>query len=530
MASMTGRPIDRRSFVARLSLAAGALCLDPQLLAQPSRTAERPPNIVVILADDVGYGDLSCYGATAVHTPRLDALARGGLRFTNAHSDAATCTPSRYAMLTGSYAWRRDGIQVLPGDAKSLIEPGQPTIASVLKHAGYATGLVGKWHIGLGGGSIDWNGDIRPGPCEAGFDDAFFFAATADRVPTVYIHNHRVVNLDPADPIAVSYGAKIGSEPTGKEQPDLLKMPLTQGHDGTIVDGISRIGFMTGGKAARWVDEDMAATFTGKAVEFIEKNHEKPFLLYFTPSDIHVPRAPAKTFAGSNACGVRCDVISQLDWSVGQVLDTLRRLGLEENTLVLFTSDNGPVVNDGYDDGADRKIGAHKPAGPWRGGKYAIQEGGTRMPMIVRWKGHVKPGTASEALVSQVDLLASFATLTHQPAPKTDGQNMLPALLGQSKQGRESLVEEADVLAIVEGKWKLVDRSQHPGSTVRSRPVQESPSEANALRFWNQPPYPSAPLELYDLSADPYELHNLADKLPDVVERLRKKLAAVRQS
>ena len=302
----------------------------------------RRPNIVIILADDVGYGDLSCYGATSVHTPNIDSLAASGLRFTDAHTDAATCTPSRYAMLTGRYAWRRDGIAVLPGDAKSLIEPGQTTVATVLKSAGYATGLVGKWHVGLGDGAIDWNGEIKPGPCELGFDDAFFFAATADRVPTVYIHDHRVVNLDPADPITVSYKTKVGSEPTGKEDPQLLKMKLSEGHDGTIVDGISRIGFMTGGKAARWKDEDMAATFTQKAVEFIEQHQHAPFLLYFTPSDIHVPRAPASQFAGHESCGVRCDVIDQLDWSVGRVLDTLRRLHLDENTLVLFTSDNGP--------------------------------------------------------------------------------------------------------------------------------------------------------------------------------------------
>lgn len=527
MASMEGT-VDRRRFLKTCGLAASAVCLQPLLLAQQPRPAKRQPNIVVILADDVGYGDLSCYGASVVHTPRLDAMARNGLRFTNAHSDAATCTPSRYAMLTGQYAWRRDGIQVLPGDAKSLIEPGQPTIASVLKQAGYATGLVGKWHVGLGDGKIDWNGDIRPGPCEVGFDEAFFFAATADRVPTVYIHDHRVVNLDPNDPIRVSYSDKIGTEPTGKDDPALLKMKLTQGHDGTIVDGISRIGFMTGGKAARWVDEDMAATFTGKAVKFIEGHKDKPFLLYFTPSDIHVPRAPGKDFAGKNSCGVRCDVISQLDWSVGQVLDALHRLGLEENTLVLFTSDNGPVVNDGYDDGADRKLDGHKPAGPWRGGKYSIQEGGTRMPMIVQWKGYVQHGV-SDALVSQVDLLASVAALVHQPTPKGDGENMLPALLGQSKQGRASLVEEADVLAIVEGKWKLIDRTQHPGNTLRTRPAQESPSDANAMRFWAQPAYPTAPLELYDLSTDPYERHNLAAQQPELVQRLQRQLAAIRK-
>jgi arylsulfatase A-like enzyme len=480
----------------------------------------------VILSDDVGYGDLSCYGATHVHTPRIDAIAATGLRFTQAHSDAATCTPSRYAMLTGSYAWRHDGVQILPGDARLLIETNQATIPSVLKSAGYTTGLVGKWHIGLGNGEIDWNGEIKPGPCEVGFDDAFFFAATADRVPTVYIHNHRVVNLDPKDPIQVSYAHKVGNEPTGKEDPELLKMKLSEGHDGTIVDGISRIGFMTGGKSALWKDEEMAATFTGKAVEFIEKNQHHPFLLYFTPSDIHVPRAPAAQFAGKNACGVRCDVLNQLDWSVGQVLDTLKRLHLDENTLVLFTSDNGPIVNDGYDDGSDRMLDGHKPAGPFRGGKYTILEGGTTMPFIMCWPGHIKPGV-SAALISQVDLLASFAALVHQPVPKGDAEdsiNVLPALLGKSQTGVDFLVEEATVLAIREGKWKLIDPSQRPAAHPAARKPRPDAASATTDARGN----PTSRMELYDIVDDPHETSDLAAKYPDVVERLRKKLAAIR--
>src|SRR5580698_9505708 len=316
-------PLDRRLFLQQLAAVSATLAM-VDLWSIASAKPQQKPNIVVILSDDVGYGDLSCYGATHVQTPQIDALAAAGLRFTQAHSDAATCTPSRYAMLTGSYAWRHDGVQILPGDAKLLIERDQSTIASVLKSAGYTTGLVGKWHIGLGEGTIDWNGEIKPGPCELGFDDAFFFAATADRVPTVYIHNHRIVNLDPSDPIQVSYVEKVGTEPTGKEDPELLKMKLSEGHDGTIVDGVSRIGFMTGGKSARWKDEEMAATFTGKAVEFIEKNQQRPFFLCFTPSDIHVPRIPAAQFAGKSDCGVRCDVIKQLGWSVGRILAALK--------------------------------------------------------------------------------------------------------------------------------------------------------------------------------------------------------------
>ena len=525
MTTLTQR-FDRRSFLKQLAKVAVAISLSAVCYPAATPGARKKPNIIVILSDDIGFGDISCYGATHVHTPRIDSMAAEGLRFTDAHSDAATCTPSRYALLTGSYAWRRDGIQVLPGDANLLIDPQQPTVASELKSAEYVTGLVGKWHVGLGDGKIDWNGEIKPGPREVGFDEAFFFSATADRVPTVYVQGRHVVNLDPNDPIFVSYGNKIGTDPTGKEDPDLLKMKLSEGHDGTIVDGISRIGFETGGNAARWKDEEMAQTFTAKAVDFIEKNQHKPFFLYFAPSDIHVPRVPAPQFAGKNECGVRCDVIDQLDWSVGQVLDTLKRLHLEEDTLVLFTSDNGPVVNDGYDDGSDRKLDGHKPAGPFRGGKYTIFEGGTTIPLIVRWKGHVKSGV-SNALISQVDLLASFAALVHQPVPAgsaIDSQNVLPALLGKSFHGRDSLIEEAQVLAIREGKWKLIDRSQRPGAYPRpAPPANQKDAAGDTLRA-----YPTAPLELYDISVDPGERNNLAAQYPDIVERLRSKLAQTR--
>ena len=500
--------------------------------------SSRKPNIVVILADDLGFGDLSCYGATHVQSPAIDALARSGIRFTNAHADAATCTPSRYAMLTGTYAWRRDGIHVLPGDAKSLIELGQTTVASVLKSAGYATGFVGKWHIGLGDGPIDWNSEIKPGPCELGFDDAFFFAATADRVPTVFIHNHRVVGLDPKDPIRVSYGPKIGDEPTGRENPEMLKQKLSEGHDGTIVDGISRIGTMTGGKAARWKDEEIAATFTNKACEFIEQNKDRPFLLYFTPSDIHVPRAPAATFAGKNACGVRCDVINQLDWSVSRITETLKKHNLTEDTLIVFTSDNGPVVNDGYDDGSDRRLDGHKPAGPLRGGKYSIYEGGTREPFLVSWPAKIKPGV-SPALISQLDLLRSLAVIAGAKVPggaAPDSIDVSAALLGRTEKGREVLVEEADVLAIRDIRWKLVVRSQRPGTQPAKgdgMPPTSGPALTNYRRAhtlhepWTSA-LPAAPIELYDLANDPGETRNVAEEHSDIVERLRSRLIAIR--
>lgn len=528
--------MNRREFSRWLAVI-GAGTISTRFNALAESTELRAPNIVVILSDDVGYGDVGSYGGVNVSTPNIDALARGGLRFTDAHADAATCTPSRYAMLTGQYAWRRDDVQILPGDAASLIRPGTETIASMLKRAGYATGLVGKWHLGLGEGSIDWNGEIKPGPCEIGFDDAFFFAATADRVPTVYIHNHRVVNLDPSDPIRVSYDRKIGDEPTGREDPELLKMKLSEGHDGTIVNGISRIGFMTGGKAARWNDATMARTFTDKACDFIETHKNHPFLLYFTPSDIHVPHAPAKAFAGKSECGIRCDTILQLDDCVGRVMRKLEEHHLTENTLVIFTSDNGPVVNDGYDDNSVAQLGAHKPAGPWRGGKYSVYEGGTRLPLITYWPGHIRHGV-SDALISQVDMLRSLASLVHVDVPEDearDSRDELPVLLGRSDKGRDSLIEEALFLSIREGQWKLVDRTQRPGSRVRPpwKPLHGVAAEnakKTEQRFMpGAKDYPEAEIELYDLSTDPGETKNVAASHPDIVAHLRDLLMQTRK-
>ena len=238
----------------RLTLA-GLLIAGSLGSGQPAGAAgvSTRPNIVLILADDLGFGDTGCYGATKIPTPNVDRLGREGLRFTDAHATSATCTPSRYALLTGQYPWRKPGTGVLPGNAPLIIDPNHATLASILKHGGYQTGIVGKWHLGLGGpGGADWNGDIKPGPNELGFGYSFIMAATGDRVPCVYIENHSVVGLDPKDPISVSYGTPVGDEPTGREHPELLKMGLSVGHDGTIIDGISRIGFMTGGKAARW--------------------------------------------------------------------------------------------------------------------------------------------------------------------------------------------------------------------------------------------------------------------------------------
>ena len=486
-------------------------------LAASTLSAQTRPNIVVILTDDLGYGDVSAYGATALKTPNIDRLAQEGLRFTDAHAPAGTCTPSRYSLLTGEYAWRKPGTGVLPGDAALIIDPGRTTLPSMLRRAGYATGVVGKWHLGLGpAGGPDWNHDITPGPNDVGFDYAFIMAATGDRVPTVYIENRRVVGLDPSDPIIVSYDHPVGEWPTGRNHPELLKMQASHGHDQTIVNGIGRIGYVTGGRSALWIDETMADEFTRRAVSFIEGHRDQPFFLYFATHDPHVPRAPNSRFAGATALGPRGDAIVEADWCVGEILKTLDRLNLTANTLVLFTSDNGPVVDDGYRDDAVEKLGSHRPGGPYRGGKYSIFEAGTRVPWIVTWPGHVARGV-SDALVSQVDLLASLAAFTGQTLPDEAGPDsfdVMPALLGQSRLRRAELVEQGGGLGLRIGTWKYIEPSNRPKFNVQTR---------TELGHDSMP-------QLYDLAADPGEMRNLATQEPDRVKAMAARLAVVRQA
>jgi arylsulfatase A-like enzyme len=497
--------------IRHLCLAVVVLSLAPAF----ARAADRP-NIVLVYADDLGYGDSSAYGATAIRTPNIDRLAAAGLRFTDGHAPAATCTPSRYALLTGEYAWRRPGTNVLPGDAALVIDPSRTTLASMLKRAGYATGIVGKWHLGLGPtGGPDWNGVIAPGPNELGFDEAFIMAATGDRVPTVYIENRRIVGLDASDPITVSYDHPVGDWPTGKEHPELLTMRSSHGHDQTIVNGIGRIGYMTGGKAALWKDPEMAQVFAGRATAFIERHKDEPFFLYAASHDPHVPRVPHPRFKGATALGPRGDAIVQFDWQLGEILDTLDRLHLSEKTLVIFTSDNGPVVDDGYKDEALEKLDGHRPAGPYRGGKYSRFEGGTRVPWVVRWPGGVKPGV-SGALVCQVDLLASLAAFAGQslaPADAPDSANVLDALLGRSATGRQDLVEQGWGLALRQGSWKYIEPG---GGTYDANTRTELGGGPSA--------------QLYDLSADPGETKNIAAAHPDRVAAMRAELAHLRQA
>ena len=503
----------RQTLIIMLFLLLAGLITLPAVAFAASR---RNPNIVLIYTDDVGYGDLSCYGAQQISTPQLDRLAAEGLRFTDAHCTSATCTPSRFGLLTGQYPWRRARARILRGDAPLLIAPGTHTIASVLKSVGYSTAVVGKWHLGLGDGNVDWNAEVKPGPLEIGFDYSFLIPATGDRVPCVYLENYRVVGLDPADPITVSYGMPIPGEPTGKTHPELLKMRPSRGHNMSIVNGISRKGHMKGGKSALWVDEDMADVITERAVKFIAEQSEKeaPFFLFFSTHDIHVPRAPHSRFVGKSNCGPRGDTMVEIDWCVGELSKALAKHGFADNTLILFSSDNGPVLDDGYQDDAIEKRNGHEPAGPWRAGKYSSFEGGTRVPLIAHYPKVIEPGVSS-ALFSQVDLLASLAELTGATLPAAagpDSLNALPALIGKDKTGRGDLVSQGGGLSLRVGPWKYIP----PGQKILDGlgPWKRANSGATGM--------------LFNVELDPGETTNLVDKHPRRAKEFAARLKAIR--
>lgn len=476
--------------------------------------AESKPNIVIIYADDLGYGDIGVNGAKGVKTPNIERLAHNGVNFTDAHCSAATCTPSRFSLLTGCYGFRNNAA-VLPGDAPLIIDPAKGTLPSMLKKAGYTTGVVGKWHLGLGSGMVNWNEEIKPGPREIGFDYSFLIPATGDRVPCVFVENQKVVGVDPADPIMVSYGSEIDGYPTGTAHPEMLKVKADLQHSNTIVNGVSRIGYMSGGKNSLWKDENFPFTLTKKASAFIDENKSHPFFLYLAFHDIHVPRRPNEEFTGASTMGARGDAIAQMDWCVGEVVKHLEELGLAKNTLIIFSSDNGPILDDGYDDKAVEMLGDHRPAGPYSGAKYSILEAGTRMPTIVFWPGKVNPGTSS-ALLTQVDLYASLANLVGQqvvPGDAIDSRNHLDAWLGRSERGREYLLEEAYTLALRKGDWKYI-RPQSGGTPdwMKNKHVNSGLSSE---------------IQLFNLKDDVSETNNVAKDHPEIVAELSQKLDSI---
>lgn len=470
------------------------------------------PNIILIYADDLGYGDMGAYGTTELKTPNLDNLANRGMRFTNGYATSATCTPSRYALLTGIYPWRNNRAKILPGTAPLIIDTSQATLPKMLKRQGYHTGIVGKWHLGLGHGNVDWNTKIAPGPNEVGFDYSNILAATQDRVPTVYIENGHVVNLDSNDPIEVDYTKNFPGEPTGLENPELLKMKWHHGHNNSIVNGIPRIGFMKGGEAAQWIDEDMADYFLTQAQDYVQKHKNAPFFLYYALQQPHVPRTPHPRFVGKSGMGPRGDVIIEADWVVGQLIKTLETEELLENTLILFSSDNGPVVNDGYYDQSVEKLGNHKPAGKLRGGKYSLFEAGTRVPFFTYWKGKISPGV-SDALVSQLDLFSSLASLVGSDESTDDSKDLMDVLLGKTQIGRDELVIEATSrTAFRKGDWVMI-------------PPYEGPAiNANVnIELANADEY-----QLYDLGEDIGQQTNLAKKEPEKLQEMITTFEAIR--
>lgn len=462
------------------------------------------PNIIIIYADDLGYGELGAYGATELKTPNLDKIANGGMKFTNGYASSATCTPSRYALLTGVYPWRNKSAKILPGTAPLIIDTDQMTIPKMLKQKGYKTGIVGKWHLGLGSGNVNWNEKVTPGPNEVGFDYSYIMAATQDRVPTVYIENGGVVNLDSNDPIEINYQNNFPGEPTGMDNPEMLKMKWHHGHYNSIVNGISRIGFMKGGETAKWVDEDMADTFLNEAQRYVKNNKEQPFFLYYALQQPHVPRTPHPRFVGSSGMGPRGDVIVEADWCIGEFIKTLEKEGLLENTLIVFSSDNGPVINDGYYDDSVEKLGEHKPAGPLRGGKYSLFEAGTRVPLVTYWKGKIKPGV-SEAIISQVDLLASLSKLVESDVQSQDSKELLNVLLGESSEGREELILEASTrTALRKGDWAMIPPYDGPAI-----------SKFVNIELGNSDGY-----QLYNLKDDLGQQRNLANVNPEKLEEM----------
>jgi arylsulfatase A-like enzyme len=514
--------------------------------SEQTSSAPNKPNIIVIMADDLGYGDLSCYGATAVQTPNIDRLSREGLRFTSGYCSASTCTPTRYSLLTGTYAFRVKKTGVAPPNSPALIQPGTITMPSMLQQAGYATSVVGKWHLGLGAGSgPDWNHELKPGPLDIGFDHCLILPTTNDRVPQVYVQDRRVMNLDDKDPLWVGDEKPSPNHPTGQSHRHLLRMDWSHGHNQTIHNGIGRIGFYTGGMKARFRDEDLVDKWTTACQDWIricsgkasldkskqsvgqeqdskERSRQgaaaKPFFLFFASHDIHVPRMVHERFQGKTSLGPRGDAILEFDWSVGEILKTLDECDLAKNTLVLLTSDNGPVLDDGYHDEAIEKLGDHKPAGPFRGGKYNIYEGGTRTPFIARWPGTIQPGISDEVVCS-IDLPSSLAALSGVSLPSDaclDSFNVLDALLGKpSAKGREHLLQQdngtSGNFGFRVGNWKLQRHASGKSSNVELR-----------LSTSKQPL-----LQLFDLSKDPAEKEDLSQQHPEIVKRLDEQLSKI---
>jgi arylsulfatase A-like enzyme len=468
------------------------------------------PNIIILYADDLGFGDLGCYGAKDLPTPNIDSLAENGIKFNQAYATAATCTPSRYSLLTGEYPWRNPRASILRGDAAQLIEPNDYCLPKLLKKANYKTGIVGKWHLGLGNGSINWNDEIEGTPNDVGFDYSHILAATNDRTPCVYIHNRHVENLDHNDPLEVTYerDKAFPEIPTPKTHPELCEI---KGHHGCIVNGIPRLGYMRGGKSATWDDKTMSDVFLSKALQFVKENQQDPFFLYYAFHQPHAPRIPSPRFAGASPMGPRGDVIIELDWCVGELIKELEVLGQKENTIIIFSSDNGPVLFDAYHDNSIELAGGHKPAGPLRGGKYSSYDGGTHVPFILSYPAMVD-ASESNAIVSQMDLYATFSELLNIPLSDNEAVDSFPlinAFFGKSQEGREDIALQGSMKNNIYRHKNTIYIPKKEGDTHHYSGIELGNSK--------QP-------QLYDISVDIGQQKDIAIENDELLKTCKNKL------
>jgi arylsulfatase A-like enzyme len=480
-----------------IPLLVGVLC------SCTTKTTDSKPNFIIIYADDLGYGDVSSYGLGTLQTPNIDKIANNGSRFTNGYSSSATCSPSRYALMTGTYPWRNKRAKILTG-ANLIIDTTEMTLPKMFKEEGYQTAIIGKWHLGLGDSKINYNKKISPGPNEVGFDFSYIMPDTQDRVPTVYMKNGEVVNLNPEDPIEVSFEKNFEGEPTGKDNPELLSMMWHHGHNGSIVNGVPRIGFMRGGQDAKWSDIDMADEFLNQTKKYISEVKDKPFFLYYTLQQPHVPRTPHPRFVGASGMGPRGDAIVEADWCIGELYNYLEENSLLENTVIIISSDNGPVLNDGYYDEAVEKLGVHTPSGNLRGGKYSLFEAGTRVPFITYWKGKIMPAV-NDQMVSQIDFLNSIASLIGSEIRSKDGEDLANVFFKNEGRGRNQLILEAQTkTAFRKGDWVLIP--PYPGP---EKSINVNIESGNAGNY-----------QLYNLEQDISQQNNLAENNPEMLKEM----------
>ncbi len=464
---------------------------------QPKTARSEHPNIVLIYADDLGYGDLSCYGATKIDTPHIDRLAKEGRLFTDAHSTSAVCTPSRYALMTGEYPFRINNYGPVFCHDKLIIDTKQTTLASLLKRKGYATGGVGKWHLGFGRKRLpDWNQDLKPGPLELGFDYFYGIPVVNSHSPFVYMENHRVLGLKADDPLVYKKGGKTHAKPYPEKNyanPRMLNV--------------------VGGKAAHelYVDEESAEHLTGKALQWMNEQKE-PFFLYYASHNIHHPFTPHPYFQGKSECGLYGDFVEELDWSVGQILAALEKFGVADNTLVIFTSDNGGMFNAGGRRAIDM---GHAPNGKLKGQKFDAWEAGHRVPFLVRWPGKTAAETTSDEFIANLDMLATFAAITDQKLAKgqgIDSLNALPLLTEtDAKSARTEIViqpHKKQYTSIRKDGWVYIPG---PGSGGMTRISKEQLAKMEQQ-------------QLYNLNEDPYQEHNLINEYPEKAEAMQQAL------